>query len=183
MSAYDAGLRGAAVGAGVVDLVMPGNIRDEILTIGVAFSTLDKAIQAARASLPADFVPGWAAFFVEWQTFAKNHSSWLSNTWYKSYEKALEYRKRLEDWREKFIALGGKVSTPSPGVSPGPPSASGGINWKTLLYVGAGIGAVYAATKFLGQAVEVKREIVGSKPALPAAHAAFRRFGSAKVAA
>lgn len=178
MSAYDAGLRGACGGAGVVDIAMPGNIRDEIVTIGVGFSTLDKSIQAARAGLPADFVSGWAAFFVEWQTFAKNHATWLDNVWYKSYEKALEYRKRLEDWRQRFVALGGKVNSPSPGAGAGP--APSGINWKTLLYVGAGIGAVYAATKFLGQAVEVKREIVGSRT-LGAAPAPARRFGSAKL--
>ena len=157
MSAYDAGLRGAGLGAGVVDVAMPGNIRDEIITIGVGFSTLDKAIQAARAGLPADFVSGWAAFLAEWQTF--------------------EYRKRLEDWRQRFVALGGKVNTPSPGAGAGP-SSSGGINWKTLLYVGAGIGALYAATKFLGQAVEVKREIVGSRTL---GAAPVRRFGSAKL--
>ena len=177
MSAYDAGLRGAGLGAGVVDVAMPGNIRDEIITIGVGFSTLDKAIQAARAGLPADFVSGWAAFLAEWQTFAKNHATWLSNVWYKSYEKALEYRKRLEDWRQRFVALGGKVNTPSPGAGAGP-SSSGGINWKTLLYVGAGIGALDAATKFLGQAVEVKREIVGSRTL---GAAPVRRFGSAKL--
>ncbi len=159
---YDAGLRGAALGAGAVDVAMPGNIRDEIVTIGVAFSTLDKAIQAARASLPPDFVSGWAAFLKEWQGFANAHATWLSNVWYKSYEKALEYRKRLEDWRQKFIGLGGKISTPSPGAAPG--GAGGGINWKLLLYVGAGVGAVWAATKFLGQTVELKREMVGARP-------------------
>lgn len=162
MSAYGAACRAAAMGAGVVDVAMPGNIRDEILTIGSSFKLLDAAIGKARAGLPADFVSGWTAFFSEWTTFASAHASWLSNVWYKSYEKALEYRKRLEDWRQRFIDLGGKVSTPSPGASAGP-SSSGGINWKMLLYLGAGIGAIYAATKFLGQAVEVKREIVGPR--------------------
>ncbi len=163
MSAYDAGLRAhaAGLGAGVVDVAMPGNIRDEIVTIGVAFRTLDAAIQAQRAGLPAEFVGGWAALLTEWTGFAKNHDSWLSNVWYKSYEKALEYRKRLEDWRQKFQQLGGKVVTPSPGAAPG--GSSSGVNWKMILYVGAGIGAVWAATKFMGQAVETKREFVGSR--------------------
>lgn len=160
--AYGAACRAAAIGAGVTDIQMPGNIRDEIVTIGTAFKLLDAAIQKARAGLPADFVSGWAAFLAEWNTFASNHATWLSNVWYASYEKAKEYRSRLEDWRQKFIALGGKISSPSPGAAPGP-SSNGGINWKMLLYVGAGIGAIYAATKFLGQAVEVKREIVGPR--------------------
>lgn len=163
MSAYGAACRAAAGmgGAGVVDVAMPGNIRDEILTIGTEFKILDASVLAARASLPPDFVTGWSAFRTEWETFARNHSSWLDNVWYKSYEKALEYRKRLEDWRQRFIGYGGRISTPSPGAAPG--GSGPGINWKMLLYVAAGIGAVYAATKFLGQAVEVKREIVGSR--------------------
>lgn len=150
------------MGTGLTDIEMPGNIRDEILTIGTGFKTLDAAIQKAKAGLPADFLSGWAAFLTEWNTFAGNHASWLSNVWYASYTKATEYRSRLEDWRKKFVDLGGKISSPSPGAAPGP-AAPSGINWKMLLYVGAGIGVVYAATRFLGQAVEVKREIVGSR--------------------
>jgi len=54
------------------------------------------------------------------------------------------------------------VSTPSPGAAPG--GAPGGINWKMLIYVGAGVGALWAATKFLGQSIDVKRELVGARP-------------------
>lgn len=160
MNAYQLGLS-----MGPVDVRMPGAIRDEILSIGVAFKTLDREIQARRAKLSPQWLAGWQDFRAAWERFAADHQSWLSNAWYASYQKAVEYRQRLDGWRKGLeSATGQPIKIPTLSAQPlDVPSSGGGINWKTVLYVGLGIGGAYAIAKVLQNATEAKREIIGPR--------------------
>jgi hypothetical protein len=182
MNVYEAGNaalgagRGAAatMGGAGVDVAMPGSIRDEILSIAGSFRRLDAAIRAA-AVLPADFKSAWGSFRDEWSEFAARHGSWASNLWYKSYQKALEYRQALNDWRKRFEQLtGSSVTFPAPQDAPGPTMSSPfSGRWKTIAYVAGGIGVLWGVSKLLGGAVEAKREFFGAR-ALPAPAALVR---------
>jgi hypothetical protein len=154
---------GAGVGEntfGPFDVRMPGAIRDEILSIDRAFRSLANVISAARGqgALPANFLAGWDQFFAEWSAFRLNHESWLSNVWYASYQKALEYRERLDQFRQKVEQLtGAKLNFPAAKATPGPTDKPG-IPWRFLIISGVVIGGVYALSKVLGSAAELKRE-------------------------
>lgn len=165
MSAYALGA--ASMGNAGVDLKMPSNIRDEILTVGVQVGALDKLVAQAQAArkIPPDFVLGWTAFKGEWNAFSSSHQSWLSRTWYASYEKAVEYRRRLEDFRTKFEQLTGtKVNYPSPGANPAGVEPDGaGFPWRWVVGGGVAIGLLYGASKLLGETRELKRELVGAR--------------------
>lgn len=155
---------------GGVAIVMPSAIKDEIVTVDKSFGVLAQLVAAARARLPPDFVVGWDAFRSEWVQFRDAHDSWLSRTWGMSYTKALEYRARLETWRQKFEQLTGQtINFPSPGAAAGPPDA-GGFPWSKVFWAAAIIGGLYAGAKFLGEARGVKRDIAGDQPI-------FRRRG------
>lgn len=166
MSLYGAGTEGLG---GAVDIVMPANIRDEIETIANHFAQLDQEIARALTDgqvLPS-FVESWNEFAKEWQRFATNHSSWLDNIWYKSYQKALEYRRRLDEWRAKFEATSGRrISFPSPGSAPAPSMGNPfpSIPWRYLAYAGGAIGLLYGASRLVNSGVAAKREIVGARP-------------------
>lgn len=161
------GMGAATVGEstfGPFDVRMPGAIRDEIVTIDKNFGAMNRMIVDQAAKLPADFNAGWRAIYSEWQTFQGNHSTWVSNVWYASYQKALEYRKRLDDWRLKFEQLvGTKINYPTPGPTAGPPAPAGGFPWKFVLYTGGGIAALWGISKVLASTTELKRELVGSR--------------------
>ena len=167
MSIYDAGA--ATVGAaprsssGVGEVVMPGNIVDEIVTIDAGFRTLDTAIAKARTvgRVPAEFFGGWEIFRREWEAFRNAHRRWTDNLWYKSYQKALEYRGRLEEWRIKFEQLSGqKLAFPGPGKGGEPTEDGRGFPWRMLAYTAAGIGVLYGVSKLFSATAELKREVV-----------------------
>lgn len=173
MTAYSEGLRlgkgytRRSAMAGGIDVVMPGNIRDEILSIGTSFATLAKAIDSVRPKLPPDFLSGWDSYNAEWRTFSSNHASWADNLWYASYRKALEYRSGVDAWRKKFEALGGRINAPSPGADrpdPDPVSSKSGVPWKALAYGGLAIAGLYALSRTLSGAADFKREMFTNHP-------------------
>jgi hypothetical protein len=163
----------ATMGNAGVDVKMPANIRDEIATVATSVASLGKLIDARRSSLNADFLTGWDGFKKEFETFAHNHRMWVQNMWYASYEKTVEYRKRLDDFRAKFEALTGtKVPFPSPGGTPEGLSDDGkGFPWKTLLWGGLIIGGLYGVSRFFSETRQLKRELVGDRTlAAPKGH-------------
>lgn len=160
--ATQSGGRGAGVGG--VAVVMPSAIKDEIVTVDKSFGALAKLVDARRSALPPDFVIGWEAFKAEWTRFRDAHDSWLSRTWGMSYTKALEYRARLEGFRQKFELLTGQtINFPSPGAAAGPPDP-GGFPWNKVFWGAAIIGGLYAGAKFLSEARGVKHDIAGKEP-------------------
>jgi hypothetical protein len=165
---------GAATMSGnaVVDVKMPGNIKDEITTVAAQVAALGKLVDGRRTSLPSDFLVGWDAFKKEFEQFAHNHRMWVQNMWYASYEKTVEYRKRLDAFRAQFEAITGtKVNYPSAGGTPEGLNPDGsGFPWKTLVWGGLIVGGLYGAAKFFSETRQLKREIVGDRTLAPAHH-------------
>jgi hypothetical protein len=160
VNAYQLGLT-----TGPVDVRMPGAIKDEILSIGTAFKTLDREIQARKAKLSPQWLAAWQDFRAGWERFAADHASWLSNAWYASYQKAIEFRQRLDGWRAQLETITGPLNLPTLSPRPLDVAPSSGIPWKTVLYVGLGIGGVIAVSRLLSNATEAKREIIGARGA------------------
>ena len=171
MSFYSAGVgaiggsaaryrRHAVYGEMGATVVMPAAIQDEIKTVEGAFATLNRAIRAAqsRGQVPADFAAAWTLFYGDWQNFRSAHGRWVDNLWYASYEKTLEFRQRLDEWRKKFEEVTGKpLGFPTAGPTAGPTDATP-MPWRTLLIIAAVGGGLYAVSKALSSAAELKRE-------------------------
>lgn len=165
MSVYAAGAATfGTMGNAGVDIKLPSHIRDEIVTVAKQVAALGKIIDdaTARGKVPADFLTGWGAFKSEWEAFARNHESWASRAWYASYEKTVEYRKRLEGFRQRFEQVTGeKVAYPSPGATPeGMGDKGEGFPWRFVAYGGIAIGAAYGIAKLLGETRALKREFI-----------------------
>ncbi len=137
---------------------MPSNISDEIATVASGVKTLDRVIEDRRDKLPAQFVAGWRDFRGEWDAFAQNHDTWLSRTWYKSYQKTLEYRRRLEDWRGQLEKLSSPVNVPNLGPGQTPAGIPSGIPWKPIGYGVLAIAGLYGLARVLQGGAELKRE-------------------------
>lgn len=141
-------------------VVMPAAIQAEIQTVESGFAVLNRAIRAAqsRGQVTADFAAGWTLFYGDWQNFRSAHGRWVDNLWYASYEKTLEYRQRLDDWRKKFEEVTGKpLGFPTAGAAAGPRDDKP-MPWRTLLIIAAVGGGLYAVSKTLTAAAELKRE-------------------------
>jgi len=145
--AFDQELRAHEMGALVLT---PGAIFAEMKTVDAAIKQLDSDIMASKAR--DAFKQAWRAFAVEWQAFFKSHSRWTDRLWGASYEKTLDYRKRVGEWRVAFEREGGQPSAPGLAM-PGAPGG-GGTSWKTalvavggLLVVGAIVGHKVSATR------------------------------------
>lgn len=142
----------------VVDVAMPSNISDEIATVASGVKTLDRVIEDRRGRLPPQFMSAWGDFRDEWNAFAQNHDSWLSRTWYKSYQKTLEYRRRLEDWRAQLEQLSSPVNVPNLGPGQKAAGLPSEIPWKPIGYGVLAIAGLYAVARVLQGGAELKRE-------------------------
>jgi hypothetical protein len=109
----------------------PGVIKAELEAVNTAAGQLDVDIKAAKVR--DEFKQAWQGFFTEWKAFYKSNSGLWSRLWGGLYEKANEYRRRVEQWRQSFEKEGGHSSSPSLVVPPAPGSGS----WKWAL-IGAG---------------------------------------------
>lgn len=121
---------------------MPGDILDEMKTTHAIIEQLGRDVAGAAVAVPATFRSGWQAFAAEWRRFYDDHQSWLSRTWYASYEKTLEYRKRAADWRRKLEQLGGQATAPPddpPRPVGGGSSAGPTAPWRELAIAGGAL--------------------------------------------
>jgi hypothetical protein len=129
MGAWEAGVRDLDdLGALIYT---PGVIKAELEAVNTAAGQLDVDIKAAKVR--DEFKRAWQAFLTEWKAFYKSNSGLWSRLWGGLYEKASEYRRRVEQWRKAFEQEGGRASSPSLVVPPAPGSGS----WKWVL-LGAG---------------------------------------------
>ena len=119
---------------------MPGDILDEMKTTHAIIEQLGRDVAGAAVAVPATFRSGWQAFAEEWRRFYDEHQSWWSRTWYASYEKTLEYRKRAADWRRKLEQLGGQTTAP-PDEPPRPVGMGAGsaAPWRELAIAGGAL--------------------------------------------
>jgi hypothetical protein len=77
--------------------------------------------------------------------------------WRGSYDKAIEFRERVRDWRGRFEALGGKPTAPPPVMPADDGKHPDSGPWRSILLV-AGIGTAALILP------EVIRTFVGHRP-------------------
>jgi hypothetical protein len=131
MGAWEAGVRDEDdLGALVYT---PSAIKAELDTVKAGADQLDRDITASKVR--DEFKQAWRAFLNEWRAYYKDHEGYWSHMWFAVYEKAVEYRKRVDQWREAFQTEGGRVSAPTLT----PPSDKGSGTWK---WVALGAGAL-----------------------------------------
>lgn len=117
----------------------PSTIKDELETVESATRQLDAEMRAQP--IPPDFLRAWEAFISEWRLFFASHQRWSERLFDSTYFKALEFRRRLADWREAFARAGGRPLAPGLPVIP-----AGGQPWERLIAV---VGATAAAFAFM----------------------------------
>ena len=129
-------------GSGVINLIKPDQIRDEVAIVDGEVARLDLDVQ--RSAAPA-FKVSWGAFRDEWATFHAHNSDpgWLTGIG--TYDQTLEYRGRVADWRKKFEAeASGAPSVSSSPTDRGAPKVERPIPW-TSIAIGAGVLTAAAA--------------------------------------
>lgn len=115
--------RAAVAGMGAV-VESPSAILAEMQSVGTQVHSLNAEVQANKTRLPDDFLRGWNAFFNEYLAFYGENEGLLARMWISVYDKTLEYRKQVNDWRAKFESLvGKKLNTPR--ATDEPPDGSG----------------------------------------------------------
>jgi len=91
------------------------------------------------------FVYQWKEFEREFAGFWAEHAhSWTDRMWRGTYDKAVEFRSRALAWRQKFMAFGGRPTSPAPKppVEEFLPGVS--FSWKTVALVGGlAVGALF----------------------------------------
>jgi len=73
------------------------------------------------------FVRQWGEFMQQWETWYHDNDDLGARMWGSTRDTALDYRKRAQAWREKFLALGGVTNAPAPQM-PTPPAILGGLS-------------------------------------------------------
>ncbi len=73
---------------------------------------------SAKTYEPA-FVKSWDRFYMEWDNWFAGNKNWTARMWGGAWEKAIEYRKRANQWRARFEALDpkrNKLPSPKPTI-------------------------------------------------------------------
>jgi hypothetical protein len=111
-----------ASGLGAI-VVTPGQMLDEMNAVDKAVDELAIRItqQFTGAGTNTLWVNAWTRWRQEWKQFYSDHQDWTARLFYGTYEKTLEYRSKLADWRTQFEQMQGQSVGPS--LSPLPPSA------------------------------------------------------------
>lgn len=116
-------------------VVTPGAILAEMNTVDAAVKQLDSDVMASAAR--DAFKKSWRGFVTEWQAFYKDHASWTDRLWGAPYEKTLDYRRRVGEWRTAFEREGGQASGPQISVPGGEREGPG--SWKAVLVLAGGL--------------------------------------------
>jgi hypothetical protein len=125
-------------------VVTPGATLAEMRTVDAGVAQLDSDIRRST-TLPATWVNAWGRFAAEWREFFDEHQWWTDRLWAGAYERTVNYRRRLADWRADFVRQGGKPS--GPGVDASESSPVRGLLWVAGL--GAAAFAGYRLVKWL----------------------------------
>lgn len=128
----------------------PAEVAQEISAVDAGVKVLSADVLNQASRLPPDFLTSWGAFVKEWEGFRKS-VGWLRRHERGSYEKALEYRFRLAEWREAFEKKGGEPSGPALASAAPVNQSKPGEDLTSVLKWGAiaagALGASYATYK------------------------------------
>jgi hypothetical protein len=110
-------------GFGIV--TMPSAIQAELQKTYTYLKTLDGEIRATP-DIDAGFFRAWELFVDEFLTWYGDGGVWMfgsgpSTLWYSTYGQAQDYQRRAEEFRAKFVAMGGKTATSPKATPPEPP--------------------------------------------------------------
>jgi len=86
------------------------------------------------------FVHAWGEFERSWEAFYEENKGAWARMWRGTFDQALDFRRRVQDWRQKFEALGGAPSAPAPHI-PDETSPLGDIPWRSIVVAAGGIAA------------------------------------------
>jgi hypothetical protein len=118
-----------------------GNPKADLAQVYAWMQPVPTQADIEAKSYRGTFADQWGAFTREWGEFVASHTHWYDRMWRGAYDKAIEFRERALQWRERFQQLGGKPTAPAPVLPPdrGEPLGQSGP-WKSILLV-AGLGA------------------------------------------
>lgn len=107
MGYYDAEISGG--------LRLPSVVLAEMRTVDAGIKALGADIQryANANRLPDGFMSEWIAFRIEWEAFYKDNSGLLDRITNAAYDKTIEFRERLQSWRDNFVRVGGAPTAPA----------------------------------------------------------------------
>lgn len=120
------------VGANIVDIKWPGQIREEYQRINAEFKALHhELVEGIKRGLNSDqaawLTSTWQPFSSEWYRVFAEHgqktgiSNWLANPGYGDWEAAQSWRQKLRDIWSSAQALGFQLTGPAPTLpDPGP---------------------------------------------------------------
>jgi hypothetical protein len=88
----------------------PGGTLEYMRRVDSAVDTLNISMNtdAAWRTAPADFQSGWARFVQDWKAFYKRNEGFVARTFADVYDDTKVYEQHLKEWRERWMALGGK---------------------------------------------------------------------------
>lgn len=147
---------------------LPGSVQNELLTVAHMVKLVSKEIAAHADKVPPELAREWAALREEWTAFAADKSRWVERVWQANLLKALEYRSRIEDFRGRLARALGRLPVQWPSEREGPRGATPmpgktepvkkAFPWRTVFYIGLGIGGAYAISELLNSGTEMRRE-------------------------
>lgn len=108
-------------------IVTPGAIKDELETVNAGVRQLDAEINGSNVR--GAFKNTWRMFAGEWAQFYKSKQGFWGRTWGSTMTKALEYKKRVDEWRSAYIREGGQSAGPTLNVPRPPADRDGGVKW------------------------------------------------------
>jgi hypothetical protein len=89
-------------------LITPGMTQNEMETINNGVVSLSKDFLAAGPAISPDTQLAWKDFAASWVKFRDENSGWFNRGVSGVYEQVLKWRDNLAEWRDRFIASGGK---------------------------------------------------------------------------
>lgn len=129
----------------VPDEIAIGEMGALLITPGMTQSEMD-ATDTAIVSLVRDvgdspkaddrFRQEFGQFARDWITFKDRNKGWWERGLSGVFEQVQDFKRRLNQWRDRFVALGGKATSPKI------PERKPGIDWRTAALVGAGLGGL-----------------------------------------
>ncbi len=122
-------------------IVTPGAMKAELDTVQAGVKQLDADIMSSKTR--DAFKNAWQLFSGEWKAFYDSHQSLTSRLFHATYEKTIEYRKRLDEWKGALQREGVQATGPLLAVPQPPPEPSSSFKWWAiggLIVAGAVLG-------------------------------------------